>query len=154
MELGATVCLPREPRCAQCPVRSHCAAHAAGTAAGLPVKLRRAEPVRIECELLLIRKGSLVLLRRIPSGARRMAGFWNLPAPEDAPGARPGEAIGEFRHSMVNHRFVFRVWEAKMGAVARGLEAEEWAWFDARRLNEAPLATTARKALRVAGVIS
>ena len=30
MELGATVCRPRAPRCGECPVRAGCAAHAAG----------------------------------------------------------------------------------------------------------------------------
>jgi len=30
MELGATICLPREPLCGECPVASHCAARRAG----------------------------------------------------------------------------------------------------------------------------
>jgi A/G-specific adenine glycosylase len=50
MELGATVCLPRNPLCPACPLESLCAARAAGTAAGLPVKLRKREPVRIEAD--------------------------------------------------------------------------------------------------------
>jgi adenine-specific DNA glycosylase len=134
-------------------VRPLCAAHEAGTASGLPVKLRRAEPVRVECELLVIRRGRRVLLHRTPSAARRMAGFWNLPTPEEASSARFGEAIGEFRHSIVNHRYVFRVRKATLGAEARPSAAGEWAWFDSRRLDEAPLATSARKGLRLAGII-
>ncbi|MBM3975798.1 MAG: hypothetical protein FJ299_02270, partial [Planctomycetes bacterium] len=41
MELGATVCLPREPNCGECPVRAHCAARAAGRTAELPIVARR-----------------------------------------------------------------------------------------------------------------
>src|SRR5205807_1188117 len=59
MELGATVCLPRNPLCLLCPLRDGCGGRAAGTAAQLPVKLRHVKPVRLEGTLLLIRKGNL-----------------------------------------------------------------------------------------------
>jgi A/G-specific adenine glycosylase len=150
MELGATVCLPREPRCAACPVHALCAAHEAGTARALPVKLRRAEPVQVECELLVARHGRRVLLRRTAATARRLAGFWTLPSPEDAPALRAGEVLGEFRHSIVNHRFLVRVREAGAPAAL----PRDCAWFSARQLAEAPLATAARKALRIAGVMA
>ena len=42
MELGATVCRPRAPRCGECPVASGCAAHAAGGPA--PPRPRRGAP--------------------------------------------------------------------------------------------------------------
>lgn len=38
MELGATVCTPRDPKCTQCPLQAKCAAFATGNTAGLPVK--------------------------------------------------------------------------------------------------------------------
>ncbi|MGE0199909.1 MAG: A/G-specific adenine glycosylase [Candidatus Melainabacteria bacterium] len=41
MELGATVCLPREPRCLVCPVARHCTARAEGTQLERPVKPKR-----------------------------------------------------------------------------------------------------------------
>ena len=115
MELGATVCLPRSPLCSSCPLESRCAARAAGTAALLPVKLRTAEPERIEAVLLLVRKGGRILLRRGAKGVARVAGFWNLPAPEDLPAARIGLRLGEFRHSITHRRYVLRVHEAKTG---------------------------------------
>ncbi|MDR2420366.1 MAG: A/G-specific adenine glycosylase [Puniceicoccales bacterium] len=36
MELGATLCLPQNPHCPSCPLRSHCQAHAHGTAQKIP----------------------------------------------------------------------------------------------------------------------
>ena len=48
MELGATVCLPRNPLCLLCPIASRCRAHAEGATAQVPVKLRKVEPVRLE----------------------------------------------------------------------------------------------------------
>jgi A/G-specific adenine glycosylase len=49
MELGATVCTPRAPRCAECPVARWCRARALGIAERLPAK--RAKPATVEVEL-------------------------------------------------------------------------------------------------------
>jgi A/G-specific adenine glycosylase len=115
MELGATVCLPKNPRCAACPLEALCAARAAGTAVSLPVKLRKREPVRVEEALLVVRRGGRILLRREAAGAARMAGFWTLPSPGDLPEARVGARLGQFRHSITHHRYVFTVYAARLG---------------------------------------
>jgi A/G-specific adenine glycosylase len=151
MELGATVCLPRNPRCAECPLEPRCAARAAGTVGSLPVKPPRATPVRLEGVLLIVRKGRRVLLRRPRADAHRMAGFWGLPTPEDLPGARRGVPLGAFRHSITNHRYVFTVFQADgwRGEVSarNGLR-----WVDPSQLGEIPLGSAPRKALKLAGI--
>ena len=148
MELGATVCLPKAPLCQQCPLAPLCKAHDAGTAAALPVKLRRREPVRIEVRLLLVRKGGWVLLVRQPDGGGRMAGFWRLPEESDLPEAKRGARVGEFRHSITHHRYVCELWTAKARPVG-----PQFAWLDPQRLDEVPLGAAARKALRLAGLL-
>ena len=75
MELGATVCLPRNPQCTVCPLAACCQARVKGTAAQLPVKLRKTEPVRLNGVLLVVRRGERILLRQREASARRMAGF-------------------------------------------------------------------------------
>jgi A/G-specific adenine glycosylase len=166
MELGATVCLPRTPLCPVCPLASLCAARAAGTVAHLPVKLPPAPPVRIEGALLVVRKGRRVLLRREDRGARRMAGFWGLPSPEDLPGARLGDCLGEFRHTITRHRYRLSVRVARLGAGKTGAggtgaggqgpgaggEVAEFQWFELTELGGIPLSTMARKALKLAGI--
>jgi A/G-specific adenine glycosylase len=155
MELGATVCLPANPLCRECPASGGCRALAAGTVAQLPVKLRRTEPVAIAAELLLVRRGGRVLLRQKEAGARRMAGFWELPAPGEMPAARPGRSLGTFRHSITHHRFTFTVREAEVrGAQVREAQVRapgaEFQWYSAAQLAEIPISTTARKALKLA----
>jgi A/G-specific adenine glycosylase len=44
MDLGATVCLPRQPQCGHCPVAGLCRAHAQGQPQDYPVKTRKAAP--------------------------------------------------------------------------------------------------------------
>jgi A/G-specific adenine glycosylase len=148
MELGATVCLPKNPLCQLCPLATRCRARAAGTTAQLPVKLRRKEPVQIEAALLIIRQGRRVLLRRRHASARRMAGFWDLPAPEDLPAARTGRTLGEFRHTITHHHYTFTVLAARGRPIGTDYE-----WFEPARLVEIPLSTTARKALKLAGIL-
>ena len=151
MELGATVCVPKKPLCQLCPLADLCRARRQGTAAQLPVKLRRTEPVRVAATLLLIRKGRRILLRRREAGSRRMAGFWDLPAPEDLPAARIGEHLGEFRHTITHHRYTLRVVAAGLRRLPRS-GAQELAWFEPAQFARIPLSTTARKAFRVAGL--
>jgi A/G-specific adenine glycosylase len=148
MELGATVCLPANPHCGHCPIAADCRALAAGTVAQLPVKLRKIEPVAIAAVLLLVRRGGRVLLRQKDAGARRMAGFWELPAPEELPGSRAGKTWGEFRHTITHHRYTFTVQSASVRA-----PGPDFRWFSARELKDIPLSTTARKALKLVGFV-
>ena len=148
MELGATVCLPRNPLCLLCPVAPACRGLAEGAVEQLPVKLRRVEAIAIESLLLVVRKQGRILLRQREADARRMAGFWELPTPDQLPRARIGRRLGAFRHTITHHHYTFGVAEASAPQARRPFR-----WHEPRQLAEIPLSTTARKALRVAGVI-
>jgi A/G-specific adenine glycosylase len=148
MELGATVCLPRNPLCLLCPLASLCRGRQMGTVEELPVKLRRASPERIDATALIVRRGSRLLLRRRPEDARRMAGFWELPTPEDLPAAEPGQPLGIIRHSITHHRYAIQV---RLGTVPRSWTTPaDFQWFTDDQVGAVPLATIARKALRLA----
>jgi A/G-specific adenine glycosylase len=150
MELGATVCLARNPRCLLCPLVEICRARAEGTIAQLPVKLRGKEPVRIADTLLVARQRGRVLLRQIESDARRMAGFWELPTPLHLPKACIAEELGQFRHSITHHRFVFTV---VTSTAPRALNDRSFRWIPLDELTRIPLSTSARKALRIAKIL-
>lgn len=78
MELGATVCVPRAPRCLGCPVAHMCRARSAGRQESIPVRRPRAEPLPVREQAALIeRQGRHLLLRRGPKGL--WAGFWEFP---------------------------------------------------------------------------
>ncbi len=147
MELGATVCLPRNPLCLACPLRTACAAAARGVQHELPVKLRRAEPVHIDSVLLVIRNRGRVLLRQRAEQERRMPGFWDLPSPADLPAARLGARLGEFRHTITHHLYRHTVF-----AAACANPKPDFLWLRPLELTNLPLSTTTRKALRIAGI--
>jgi A/G-specific adenine glycosylase len=74
-----------------------------------------------------------------------MAGFWELPGPEELPGARAGKTFGEFRHTITHYHFTFTVVAASAPA-----PGPPFRWFSAKQLADVPLSTTARKALKLA----
>jgi len=136
MELGATVCLPREPRCGDCPIARQCLARRQGTQENLPAKRDKPAPVRLTRTLLIVRNKGRILL--VPSS--RVTGFWDLP--EVLEGVKPGRKLGEFRHTITHRHYRFVVREAA-GQVPRGQ------WWNESQLNRIPVSTTAKKALRV-----
>lgn len=136
MELGATICLPREPRCDECPIAAHCLARKAGTQAELPPKRKKTEPERLERTLLVIRRGGRMLFTE----SSRVDGFLDLPEPFS--GARMGALIGEFKHTITHRQYRFVVKEAEASTIPSAMR-----WFTRTQLSRLPLATTAKKAL-------
>ncbi len=75
MELGATVCVPRDPGCLVCPVRDLCAARARGIEKKLPILRAKTKPRDVRrVALVLFRPGGVVLARRRPEGT--FGGMW------------------------------------------------------------------------------
>jgi A/G-specific adenine glycosylase len=92
MELGATVCVPRTPRCGECPVREFCAAYAAGTQAERPAKKKaRAIPHEDTAVPVIERDGHVILVRR-PVHVR-LGGMWAFPAVIRAEGESLSAAV-------------------------------------------------------------
>ena len=122
MELGATVCLRRCPRCGGCPVRGFCAAARKGDPEAYP----RLEPkhteqrtvVRVWCE----RSGALLLYRN-PTGSRRLAGLHELPTAEqaglDPAAAAKGPLVGRMSRGMTRFRISESAHLAAAGGPAR-----------------------------------
>lgn len=145
MELGATVCLPKSPRCGECPVEAHCASRRAGRESELPVKARTQVKVDIEVTALVIRRKGRILLRRRDDSAGQLAGFWELPDLATLPSAKPtGPLIGEVRHTITHHNYRYRIHFAEW----RGPAPKPFAWKDFDHLDEILFTTAAKKALR------
>jgi A/G-specific adenine glycosylase len=118
MELGATICTPRSPKCDECPVRTACAARAAGTVDVIPRRSRKvARPVvRVACAC--VTDGARVLLLKRQGGL--LAGTWSLPEEvvgagvasgtprEVAKVARKAAAAAGVRSSKLDHRGAVR----------------------------------------------
>lgn len=148
MELGATVCLPRQPKCLLCPLSAECSARARGMEEQLPSRVRRREPVKLELDLALVLHRGRVLLWQRPEGDGRLAGFWELPELGALAAAGPRELAGSFRHSITRHDYMVRVWRLQAGRAPAGMQ-----WQPLVALKLLPLSSMARKGLAMAGVL-
>ena len=80
MDLGATICTPRRPRCVLCPWRASCRAVARGLADDLPVRAEKPErPLRHAIAFWLTRADGAVLLRRRPEKGL-LGGMMEIPS--------------------------------------------------------------------------
>ena len=155
MELGATVCLPQDPKCESCPVFGECEAQARGLQGALPELAPKPAPIDVELEVFVVSDRGRVLLRKRGEEGR-MAGLWELPTREiaiDEPRLFPlelevhllrGEEVGSIRHSITKHRIQARVLSADLGV--RELPPE-WAWISRAELEDLGLTGMTSKAL-------
>jgi A/G-specific adenine glycosylase len=137
MELGAVICLPRDPHCGSCPIATQCEARALDRQNDLPDKRPKKAAVHLKRDLLVIRHRNKILLAPSP----RVQGFWDLPEPFE--GATIGVTLGKFRHVITHRNYRFSVHEA----VARTVP-KVFRWFRCKDIDEIPLSTTAKKGLQ------
>lgn len=79
MDLGASVCLPRSPRCGSCPLRSDCAAFAAGiqSRVGLAALRNKRRTVDVACGIIRRSDGRILIAQRLDSGL--LPNLWEFP---------------------------------------------------------------------------
>ncbi|HEX2116661.1 MAG TPA: A/G-specific adenine glycosylase, partial [Alphaproteobacteria bacterium] len=126
MDLGATICTPRAPRCVICPWSDRCAARRRGDPEAFPVKPpKKARPRRQAIALLLLRDDGAVWLRRRPAEGL-LGGMLEVPSttwsehapdPELARTVLPGqvwqETAGAVVHVFTHFELHVRVWIAQ-----------------------------------------
>src|SRR5579863_2933162 len=139
MELGATVCLPRQPQCLVCPVSDLCATRGE---LQRQTKATRQTKRDIHCTLAC-RNGSIFLVQR-SEAARLMPGMWELP--ETSANEKAEEWL-TVRHSITVTDYLVRVLR---GTVPKDLNGR---WVRKSRVTALPLTGLARKILRAAEII-
>lgn len=167
MELGATVCTPRAPRCDACPWRSACSARASGDAEAIPFRAPRAVVPRVHAVAALVRRAGRALLVQRPAGSL-LGGLWELPGgaigraekPADALTARVRERTGLgitdlAPAGVVSHAFTHRSLRLHLFAASaqrgrvRTSGDDRHRWVSERELAALQTSTLTRKAVRM-----
>ena len=160
MDLGATLCTTRRPRCPDCPLAGDCRALALGRPEAFPVKTRKPGRGQRAHALLWLQQGDAVWLVQRP-GQGVWAGLWALPefdtveALEEATGDWPGRSQ---RQAVIKHQLTHFAWQlspVRHLLPARGdTDAEllsRWPagrWVAAERLPDYGLPAPIRKLLQ------
>ncbi|MFS0737277.1 A/G-specific adenine glycosylase [Sphingomonas sp. 1P06PA] len=157
MDLGATICTPRNPACAICPLRDRCAAFAAGQPDAYPVKLpKAARPERCGTAFWLQRDGQVLLVTRPANGL--LGGMRGLPTGPWAPAdplieGAPAAAAWRIAPDRVVHVFThFRLTLAVAIGDAQPGERlpPQGLWWPRDKIADAGLPTLFAKAAAVA----
>ncbi len=85
MELGATICLPSQPKCGRCPASTYCAGFASGHPTNYPVKKKKAKVPHVQVVAAVIKKNGRFMLGKRPEG-KLLAGLWEFPGGKVEPG--------------------------------------------------------------------
>ncbi|MBI4251185.1 MAG: A/G-specific adenine glycosylase [Candidatus Tectomicrobia bacterium] len=167
MDLGARLCLPRNPRCGDCPLEALCAARKAGTAAQRPVRSPKRPPREATVfQLWAEQRGRLRLVRREEDGL--FGGLWELPGwmagggPEPSerewaracakhlgPGWKAGGEIARAARVLTHRRILFVLRRAlpPEGKRISLKDADGAMWVDAEALKALPLSNAQRAAI-------
>ncbi|HTA30198.1 MAG TPA: A/G-specific adenine glycosylase, partial [Candidatus Cybelea sp.] len=78
MELGALICLPRQPQCPSCPLRRDCLAFRHQRVDEFPTPTPRAAVTQRRFIALIVRHGGRLLVGRRPAGVVN-GGLWEFP---------------------------------------------------------------------------
>ena len=144
MDLGATICRPRSPLCAKCPLAQGCAAYASGNPELFPAaKPRRIGPLRRGVAYWIERDSHVWLVRRPAKGL--LGGMAALPGSEwsERLPAITQRPLGTVSHTFTHFRLELAV-ERRSEPIGEG-----W-WHPIERLADAGLPTLYRRAAEVA----
>ncbi len=122
MELGATVCTPKGPACAACPLEDVCRAHAAGLEGRLPTVPRPKPPRSVPVAFALMESHGRVLLTRRPEDGL-LGGLWSLPGGEIPPGAGAAPALEAY---LLDQAGVRATVGASVARVAHAFSHRRW----------------------------
>ncbi|MEM6477084.1 MAG: A/G-specific adenine glycosylase [Pseudomonadota bacterium] len=154
MDLGATICTSKAPRCLLCPVSDACEARKAGDPERLPVKpAKKPKPERVGTAYWIEKDEHVCLVTR--QGTGMLGGMRALPddgwsAKADGMGEAPltgeWESLGAVRHSFTHAHLTLSVKQLKISEI----EPVEGEWWPISKIEEAGLPTLYAKAARLA----
>lgn len=152
MELGATVCVPRDPRCPVCPIQKWCVARG---------EVQRTEPAsrqnkkHVWCSMERRDNGrepAAVRMVRRPKKARLMPSMWELPQSSQPPRAVPPSAHWRtFRHSITVTDYTVHV--LRNTPLPDHPLAAKGRWIAIDRIPQMPITGLTRKILKAGGIL-
>lgn len=155
MDLGATICTPKSPKCDACPWRFACKAFKQGNPEYFPQKTRKIKPVKQGVVFALMSQGSILLRKRPDKGL--LGGMLELPSspweksmPESplqyAPIRKNWEKCdGKIKHVFTHFELRLDVYRAQSSA-----QSIEGVWVDTKSLSDCPIPTLTKKAIELA----
>jgi A/G-specific adenine glycosylase len=158
MDLGAMICLPKNPLCADCPLADLCQAKALGLQEQRPVLKKKGPIPHYQVVAAVISRDGKYLLARRPSKGL-LGGMWEFPGGKVEAGEKNeaglrreiqeelgvdvevGQCIGSYKHAYTHYRISLSAFSCTITSKAepRALEAAEIRWVEPSELGSYPM---------------
>ena len=156
MDLGATICTSRAPRCLLCPLADHCEARSLDPERFPAKQAKKPKPQRLGRAFWIERDGAVWLVRRVNKGM--LGGMRSLPDDRwsargdgagEPPLVGPWDAVGSVRHSFTHFDLDLQLM-LYSGDDWASLDEDAGEWWPLDRLEQAGLPTLFAKAAQLA----
>lgn len=158
MDLGASICTPRTPSCAECPLEQLCQARRLGIQEQRPVASRRAETPHHTVTAAVIRQPGQVLITRRPLDGL-LGGMWEFPGGKLQPGedlvsclkreiceelgveVEVHARLGVYHHAYTHFRVTLHAFTCTLrnGGEPRPLQVDDLCWVTPGELSSFPM---------------
>jgi A/G-specific adenine glycosylase len=164
MDLGATICTPRNPRCPNCPLQALCQAYSLGDPEAYPPRRRRARTPHYDVTAGVIWRGEQLLIAQRPLDGL-LGGMWEYPGGKVEEGetlheclqrelreeleieVQVGSQLTVVRHAYTHFRVTVYAFECQYRSThePRATGVEEWRWVTLDQLDDYPMPVVDRK---------
>lgn len=167
MDLGATICAPRQPRCEICPLSAHCQAFQLGLQNEIPLtKPKKVLPHYVVTAAVIIQNGQFLLAQRPQRGL--LGGMWEFPGgkclenesleaclkreirEELNLGIEVEQAFGVYRHAYTHYRVTLHAFLCSIpnGNQPSSMEGQALRWVQRQELDHFPMGKIDRQIAR------
>jgi len=166
MELGATICLPRSPRCDKCPLARVCRARELGIQDKLPTKATKKRLPHYDVTAAVICKRGRVLIAQRPVGGM-LGGLWEFPGGKREHGEsleeclrreireelgikiEVGQPVTQVEHTYTHFRITLHAFECRfVNGRPRAIQVADWRWVRFDELDDFAFAVTDHKIIQ------
>ncbi|MEA3335889.1 MAG: A/G-specific adenine glycosylase, partial [Chloroflexota bacterium] len=174
MDLGATLCIPRNPRCLLCPLRDLCLSSERGTQGQRPVKSRRGPLPHFDVTAGVLRRpkypDQFLIAQRPADGM--LGGMWEFPGGKKDEGeslagclrrelceelgidVAVGQHITSIRHAYTHFQITLHAFECQLVAgEPRAIDVADWRWVTMAELAAFPFPVTDQKIIAALQVL-
>jgi A/G-specific adenine glycosylase len=163
IELGATICLPKRPRCLLCPLSEMCAGRLRGIEQQLPVRAVRKAVPHYDVTAAVIRQHRKVLIARRPLDGM-LGGLWEFPGGKQERGEtlaeclrreiceelgleiEVGQPVVTVKHSYTHFKITLHAFVCRLiSGTPQALSVADWRWVTLAELDAFPFPRTDQK---------
>ncbi len=157
MDLGATICRPKNPLCLLCPVQQQCAAQAQGLQGELPVKKKKKPVPHYDVAAAVIQHDGKLLIAQRPQD-KLLGGMWEFPGGKQEAGEtlpetlvreiqeelamtiRVGDHITQVTHAYTHFKITLDAFFCEwVSGEPQAIECADWKWVTVDQLTDYPM---------------